>query len=162
MINLNTYIIEKLKINKDVLDNKILNILDLYLNDMIITKEEKYIIKEIKDSIIKWSNENNINLETLSCYANKKDSDIIVNKIKDDEQIDIFNDIIFLNSDNYDKLYFKKVMDDENTYIYQKRMTNQHVKIYVFVPKNINKHRIFIGYDDSFLKSSLIFTNDEP
>lgn len=148
MKRINNYIIEKLSINKNtkisisLAKEKILVIMDNYLDDMIITKDEKYIINEIEEVIDTWINDNNIH--DVNCYINdnteKGEDRINKDKIKDN-----FDDI---SPKEYNIIY-TKVMGGEN--VYHKRMKNQMVNISMISTKDM------LAYSDSFLNNPIIF-----
>jgi len=146
MKRINNYIIEKLSINKntkiDFAKQKILVIMDNYLDDMIITKDEKYIISEIEEVIDKWINDNNIH--DINCYINsnteKGEDRINTDKIKDN--------FVDISPKEYNIIY-TKVMSGEN--VYHKRMKNQMVNISMITTKDM------LAYSDSFLNNPIIF-----
>lgn len=150
MKNINNYIFEKFKISNDIenINNFLpLAIMEKYLDKMIITDEEKYIIKEVKKVIQEWLEENNI--KEVYCYLSERD----FKKCFENKKVNIsFNDY-------FTKIPYitKSALENkvrENT-VYHKKMKNQMVRLTICSNKDI------LIYYDSFLNNPILFVNKE-
>lgn len=151
MINLTSYIIEKFKIHKGINKNSALSTVETimvdYLDRMIITDEEKYIIddviKAINTSWLKDIKED----ESINCYYYCN-----ISKFKETVKLKSDFEFIFLTPSLYKKLWptiFKFSKDNENNNsnsLYYIKMKNQ----FVFIVLDEDKDDNLLFYKDSF------------
>jgi len=149
MRNIHEYINEKLHLNKDIevsynYPEKPIDIMSKYLENMIITPEEKYIKTEVVTVLKTWLEENDIH--DVYCYLTKDDyENANESRLKNLSYDDTFDDISYI-----ERTKLSNVLNDAEV-LYLKRMKNQFVKITIHATNSI------LGYYDNFLTCPIIF-----